>query len=83
MFPVSNEALDLFSKNYRQTAEIIFYGIDHTFTITESEKSKTYLLLENMLLSFITTEDMCVNIVEKDLQKIILLFPNTIGLHYD
>ena len=36
MFPVSNEALDLFSKNYRQTAEIIFYGIDHTFTITEA-----------------------------------------------
>lgn len=36
MFPVSNEALDLFSKNYRQTSEIIFYGIDHTFTLTES-----------------------------------------------
>lgn len=35
MFPVSNEALDLFSKNYRQTAEIIFYGIDRTFTLTE------------------------------------------------
>lgn len=35
MFPVSNEALDLFQKNYRQTAEIIFYGVDNTFTITE------------------------------------------------
>lgn len=37
MFPVSKEALDLFSKNYRQTAEIIFYGTDNTFTITESD----------------------------------------------
>lgn len=36
MFPVSNEALDLFSKNYRQTAEIIFYGTDRTFTLTEA-----------------------------------------------
>lgn len=37
MFPVSNEALDLFSSNCRQTAEVIFYGTDLTFTITESD----------------------------------------------
>jgi hypothetical protein len=55
----------------------------HIFTIIESEKLKIFLLLENMLLSFITTEDMCVNIVEKDLQKIIPLLLDTIGLHYD
>ena len=35
MFPVSKEALGLFSKNYRQTAEIIFRGTDREFTITE------------------------------------------------
>ena len=37
MYPLSQEALDLFNKNYRQTAEIIFYGVDETFTITESD----------------------------------------------
>ena len=37
MFPITDEALDLFSKNYRQTAEIIFYGVDDSFTLTESD----------------------------------------------
>lgn len=37
MFPITTEALDLFSNNYRQTAEIIFYGTDRTFTLTESD----------------------------------------------
>lgn len=37
MFAVSDEALDLFSKNYRQTAEITFYGIDDTFTLNEGD----------------------------------------------
>lgn len=37
MFPISNEALDLFQKGCRQTAEIIFYGTGQTFTITESD----------------------------------------------
>ena len=36
MYPISDEALDLFSKNYRQTAEIIVYGADRSFTLTES-----------------------------------------------
>lgn len=35
MFPISKEAFDLFSKNCRQTAEIIFYGADQSLTITE------------------------------------------------
>lgn len=35
MYPVSKEALGLFSKNYRQTAEIAFHGVDETFTINE------------------------------------------------
>lgn len=37
MYPLSQEALDLFNENYRQTVEIIFYGVDETFTITESD----------------------------------------------
>nr|DAJ08094.1 MAG TPA: protein of unknown function (DUF5047) [Caudoviricetes sp.] len=37
MYPLSQEAFDLFNKNYRQTVEIIFYGVDETFTITESD----------------------------------------------
>ena len=36
MFPISKEAFDLFSKNCRQTAEIIFYGTEQNFTLTES-----------------------------------------------
>ena len=37
MFPVSNEALGLFSKNYRQTVEITFHGLDDDFKITEKD----------------------------------------------
>jgi hypothetical protein len=37
MFPVTKEALDLFSKNHRQTAEIVFNGLDEIFTITEKD----------------------------------------------
>lgn len=36
MYPVSKEALGLFSKNYRQTADITVRGADNTFTINES-----------------------------------------------
>lgn len=35
MFPISAEALDLFRRGYRQTADIIFYGTDSSFPITE------------------------------------------------
>lgn len=37
MYPVTQEALDLLSKNYRQTVEITFYGLGETFTITEKD----------------------------------------------
>lgn len=37
MFPVSKEALDLFSKNSRQIAEITCYGTEESFDITESD----------------------------------------------
>lgn len=37
MFSINQEALDLFLQGYRQTAEIIFYGTDRTFTLTESD----------------------------------------------
>jgi hypothetical protein len=37
MFPVTNEALGLFSKNYRQTVEITFHGLDDDFKITEKD----------------------------------------------
>lgn len=37
MYPISTEALELFNKGYRQTVEIIFYGVDDTFTITERD----------------------------------------------
>lgn len=37
MYPVNNEAIDLLSKNYRQTVEVIVYGADDTFTITEKD----------------------------------------------
>lgn len=36
MFTIVNEALDLFSRCYKQTAKVIFYGTDRTFTINES-----------------------------------------------
>lgn len=35
MYPITDEAAELFCKNYRQTAEITFYGADETFTLTE------------------------------------------------
>lgn len=37
MFNVNAEALDLFSKGYRQTAEITCHGLDGDITITESD----------------------------------------------
>ena len=37
MFPISKEALDLFLENQRQTADIIVYAVDKTFSINESD----------------------------------------------
>lgn len=37
MYPVTLEALELLRKNYRQTVEIIAYGLDDTFTLTEKD----------------------------------------------
>jgi len=37
MYPVSQEVIKLFNKNYRQVARITVYGAEGTFTITESE----------------------------------------------
>ncbi len=36
-YPITNGALELFNENYRQTAEVIFYGADSTFTLTEKD----------------------------------------------
>lgn len=37
MYPISNEARTLLNKNYRQTAQITFYGQDKTFDLSEKD----------------------------------------------
>lgn len=51
MYPITDEALDLFRKNYRQSAEITFYGLDDSFLITEKDIMTSGLTVDRYSVS--------------------------------